>query len=102
MEYLGLPPGELPRHPRCSGRSTTALETSSSGQMGPQHPLLFLETARDLDVDILRGTGLFAPVDAAPDLRDRHAAAVGVRLQENIFPIFVQPERTARSRRHRS
>ena len=58
--------------------------------MGPQHPLLFLETAGDLDVDILRGKVLFAPVDAAPDLRDRHAGAVGERLQEKIFPMFVQ------------
>src|SRR3989442_6618162 len=102
MEYLGLPPGELPRHPRCSGRSTTALETSSSGQMGPQHPLLFLETAGDLDVDILRGKVLFAPVDAAPDLRDRHAGAVGERLQEKIFPMFVQRERRERRLLHGS
>src|SRR5206468_13062648 len=43
-------------------------DRGSSGQVGPQHPLLLLETASDLDVDILRGKVLFAPVDAPSDL----------------------------------
>ena len=43
-------------------------DRGSSGQVGPQHPFLLLETASDLNVDILRGKVLFAPVDAPSDL----------------------------------
>src|SRR2546425_11673711 len=67
-------------------------DRGSSGQVGPQHPFLLLETAGDLDVDILRRKVLFAPVNTAADLRDRHAGAVGERLQEKIFSMFVQRE----------
>src|SRR5437867_7549166 len=38
-------------------------DRGSSGQVGPQHPFLLLETASDLNVDILRGKVLFAPVE---------------------------------------
>src|SRR2546425_9382275 len=74
---------------------------SSSSQMGPQHPLLFLETAGDLDVNVLRREVVFASVDAASNLGNRHAGAVSERLQEKIFPMFIKRERRKRRFLHR-
>src|SRR2546427_12497557 len=100
MEYMAL----LPRNSRGTQDSRAfrsgLSDRGSSGQVGPQHPFLLLETASDLNVDILRGKVLFAPVDAPSDLRDRHAGAVGERLQEKIFPMFVQRERRERRLLH--
>src|SRR2546422_5810389 len=100
--YGPSPPGtlEAPKNSRAFKSGLSA--RGSSGQVGPQHPFLLLETASDLDVDILRGKVLFAPVDAPSDLRDRHAGAVGERLQEKIFPMFVQRERRERRLLHGS
>src|SRR2546428_13053449 len=90
-----------PESSRMPGRSTPAIGTSSSGQVGPQHPFLLLETAGDLDVDILRRKVLFAPVNTAANLRDRHARTVNERLQEETFPMFVKRERRKRRFLHR-
>src|SRR2546426_7596881 len=76
-------------------------DRGSSGQVGPQHPFLLLETAGDLDVDILRRKVLFAPVNTAANLRDRHARTVNERLQEETFPMFVKRERRKRRFLHR-
>src|SRR3989442_9691063 len=76
-------------------------DPGSSSQMGPQHPLLFLETAGDLDVNVLGREVVFASVDAASNLGNRHAGAVSERLQEKIFPMFIKRERRKRRFLHR-
>src|SRR5437899_4122683 len=99
----GTSPGELLRAPKIPMAldSVSFGDRGSSGQVGPQHPFLLLETAGDLDVDILRRKVLFAPVNTAANLRDRHARTVNERLQEETFPMFVKRERRKRRFLHR-
>src|SRR2546425_3532628 len=87
--------------PGTPGLNSGLGDPGSSSQMGPQHPLLFLETAGDLDVNVLGREVVFASVDAASNLGNRHAGAVSERLQEKIFPMFIKRERRKRRFLHR-
>src|SRR3989449_1468729 len=64
-----------------------------SRQVGPEHPLLFLEATRDLDVDVLGGEVILAPVDSASNLRNCHVRSLDQRAKEQVFAMFVERER---------
>ncbi len=65
----------------------------SSGQVGPQHPFLLLESAGNLNVDILRRDVRFAPVDVASNLCDCRDGAFHGRFQEGVLSMFFDGER---------
>src|SRR2546425_5325802 len=78
---------------RRSTRGADAGDGILPGQVGPEHPFLFLEAPRNLDVDVLRGKVILASLDSASNLRNRNVRSLDQRAKEQAFAMFVERER---------
>src|SRR2546426_4766714 len=83
----------ITNEPRSVPLAWTPGDGTLPGQVGPEHPFLFLEATRDLDVDVLGGEVILAPVDSASNLRNRNVRSLDERAKEQVFAMFVERER---------
>src|SRR3989475_6257797 len=95
-------PYPISNEPRSVPLAWTPGDGTLPRQVGPEHPFLFLEAPRDLDVDVLGGEVILAPVDSASNLRNRNVRSLDERAKEQVFAMFVERERRKGRLLHRT